>query len=151
MAKVVSYSQYYIGQWAGVLDTLGQTQTRTTASSYTTQEVTVILRVAVFVTEFLWDLKAGTYTLYLDGDSLGAQVLGGDTAEASWTVNEALDAGKHVLEMVRTAAEVCWGCEATLDHDWLYYDGISYDGSFDADYEPPLQVKGYPADFVAVG
>lgn len=148
----VSYSHYELGQWAASLDTLGQTQTRTTANSYTTQEVTIILRVAVYMVSFLWDLKAGTYELSLDGASLGSQVLGGDTAEVEFTVNQALDAGKHELEMVRAGgAAACWGCAATLDHDWLYYNGISYDGAFDAAYEPPLQAKGYPADFVVVG
>lgn len=95
------------------LDSVGPSQDETTVGSYSMFETFFLLTEPFLLQELRVDLKAGTYTLSIDLEVIGAQtVVGGDTLNVQFAEERVLSPGWHYLKAVSTAS-IQWYCNGT--------------------------------------
>lgn len=132
------------------LTTEGQDKDRTTGGTFTQQWGYVYLRRPLLLTNVYWDLRTGTFTLYVDNVDRGNVVLGGDTADADFGLGDGiwLVDGRHVFRVVRSGASTWFDKNAgTYTGTEWYTTSIYYNTTNYPLYTIPIKMRGYFSDW----
>ena len=125
----------------------GADYNRTTGSGWVSQTCTVKIIVPLKIVGVKWDLKAGTYNLFIDSVDYGQKVVGSDTTDVHWDLSATplFLFGPHEIEVVRSASAQWWDRNAgTFRGNLFYMDGITYDDNKYYDqYTAPVRLVAY--------
>lgn len=135
-----------------MINTVGPSANDTSVGSYTSFETWFLLTEPFLLQELRADLKAGTYTLSIDLETIGVQtIVGGDTLNVQFAEERLLSPGWHYFKAISTAS-INWYVNLTtgFSGDLWTCSSVLWNPGSTTVRTMPVRLVGYIMDWTEI-